>query len=322
MIKNVFIRIFSVMIAVIMVVICGVSAGDKYDVRDPETCKLNFAVISDTHIEGNNFTRYKVFEHSLQDLRRNQSGNDAVIFLGDNTMNGQIIENSLFHGTASILMKDQKVLPVMGNHDIGNGNGDYATLQQRWYDYTASAFGLELEHPYYYDVIEGCYFIVLGMESQLVHEMYMSEEQFTWLDGVLAEAAKSGKPAFVFSHYPTDYVIDADGNETDRLTETLAAYNEEHDLFYFAGHTHMPMYLFWSFHNSDGFPQTYLPRITQLSGSDDEVYDDTGVGLEVEIYEDHVELRARDFYRGEWKYDTADTTMCEVSYDQKVPVRN
>ena len=79
----------------------------------------------------------------------------------------------------------------MGNHDIGNGEGDYDTLQNRWYDYTEAYFGRKLTHPYYYEVIDGYYFIVLGMEDQLVYEMMMTEEQFTWLESVLVEASAS-----------------------------------------------------------------------------------------------------------------------------------
>ena len=101
----------------------------------------------------------------------------------------------------------------------------------------------------------------------------------------------------------------------------LAEYNKENDIFCFVGHTHMPMYLFWSFHTSDGFPETYLPRLTDLGGeSDNDPFEDTGIGLEVEVYENEVVLRARDFYRGEWKYDTYSDAMCEVTYPLKNPV--
>ena len=320
MIKSVFLRAVSVIVATVMVLFCATAPGESYDVKDPENCKLNFTVISDTHIETTNFTRYKVYERSLQDVTKNRSGNAAVVFLGDNTMNGQSLENMLFHGTAALLLKDQKVLPVMGNHDIGNGEGNYEKLQNRWYDYTKAFFGKDLDRPYYYEVIDGYYFIMLGMEDQLVYDMTMTDAQFTWLENVLAEAAESGKPVFVFSHYPADDALDEQGNSTGRLTEMLAEYNKEHDLFSFVGHTHMPMYLFWSFHDSDGYPEIYLPRITSLSGDDDTVSDDTGVGVEVEIYENEVVVRARDFYRSEWKYDTLDETMCEMTYTLKNPV--
>ena len=143
LIKSFFLRAFALIVSVVMVLAAGFATGESYDVRDPENCKLNFSILSDSHIEGNNFPRYKVFTHCLQDVRKNKSGNDAVIFLGDNTMNGQVLENTLFHGAAKMLLPGQTILPVVGNHDIGNGHGDYAKLQNRWYDYTRAFFGKE-----------------------------------------------------------------------------------------------------------------------------------------------------------------------------------
>ena len=316
--KSLGLRLISTLIALVMLLAVGISNSEKYDVRDPENCRLHFSVLSDAHIEGNNFMRYKVYARSLQNLKKNQSGNAAIVFLGDNTMNGQHIENMLFHGTASLLLRGETVLPVMGNHDIGNGNGDYEKLQNRWFDYTEAFFGKKLEHPYYYEVIDGYYFIVLGPEAQEVYDLVMSDAQFAWLEDVLSKAAQSGKPAFVFSHFPTDDASDETGKSTDRLMDMLKAYNETNDLFCFVGHTHMPLYLFWSFHTSDGFPETYLPRLTSLGGEkDNEVNDNTGVGIEVELYDDEIMIRGRDFYRGEWKYDDYDETMCEVTYPLK-----
>ena len=151
--------------------------------------------------------------------------------------------------------------------------------------------------------------------------MMISEAQFVWLETVLEQAAASGKPAFVFSHYPADDVIDEDGNPTRRLTELLASYNRSHDIFCFVGHTHMPLFLFWSFHDDEGFPEIYLPRLTDLGGENDrDLLPRTGDGLEIEVYANEVLVRGRDFYRGEWKYDAIDETMCEVIYPLKHPV--
>ena len=315
--KALFLRPVAALITVFMLLGVGLSTHAGYNVKDPESCRLNFTVLSDAHIEGNNITRYNVFARCLQDVTKNESGNDAILFLGDSTMNGQNIENLLFHGAVQALLKDETVLPVMGNHDVGNGEGDYDKLQNRWYDYTEAFFGRKLSHPYYYEVIDGFYFIVLGMESHEVHDLYISDEQYEWLEETLGLAAESGKPVFVFSHQPCDYAVNEEGVEDGRLTDLFAAYNEEHDLFSFVGHTHMPMYLFWSFHTEDGFPETYLPRLTSLSGNDNEVNDNTGVGVEVELYDTELVIRARNFYKGEWKYDDYDEAMCEVTYPLK-----
>jgi len=320
--KSVVLRFIGLILSGIILLTVGVSRHAAYDVRDPDACLLNFSVLSDSHIEGNNLPRYKIFAGSLQDVKKNASGNDAVIFLGDNTMNCQNIENILFYGTAANLLKGETILPVMGNHDIGNGEGDYDTLQNRWYNYTEAYFGRKLTHPYYYEVIDGYYFIVLGMEDQLVYEMMMTEEQFTWLESVLVEASASGKPVFVFSHYPADEVIDETGEYSDRLIDMLADYNRENDLFYFCGHTHMPMFLFWSFPTSEGFPEIYLPRLTDLGGENDhEILNRSGDGVEVEIYGDQVLVRGRNFYSGEWKIDDEETgDLCEMTYTLKKPI--
>ena len=321
MIKSFAIRISSIVVAIVMMLAASFVPTKNYDVRDPEDCLLNFTILSDSHIETTDLQRYRVFNRCLSDVAKNESGNDAVIFLGDNTMNGQVLENMMFHGSARLFLKDQKhILPVVGNHDIGNGGdgGDHQKLQQRWYDFTKAFFGKDLDRPYYSEVIDGYIFIVLGMEEQLVYEMMISEAQFTWLEGVLEEAAKSDKPVFVFSHYPADDAIDESGEETTRLIDLLAQFNKEHDLFYFCGHTHMPMYLFWSFHDDEGFPEIYLPRLTEVGNEDDKTgaYSHSGTGAEVEVYEDHVLVRSRDFYRGEWRIED-DGRACEMDYTLK-----
>ena len=124
------------------------------------------------------------------------------------------------------------------------------------------------------------------MQAQKVHEFFMTKAQFLWLETVLNQAAEKGKPVFVFSHYPADYAVDENG-DTNRLTELLSDYSAEHDLFCFVGHTHMLLNLSRSFHTSDGFPQTYLPCLTELSGeNDNQPFRNTGVGVVVEVYND------------------------------------
>ena len=310
-------RVFATLLSLVMLLTVG-SGGKDHDVKDPEACQLNFAVLSDSHIEGNNTTRYKVFARCLKDVKRNQRGEDAVVFLGDNTMNGNNTENMLFHGTVSLLLKNQKVLPVLGNHDIGNGEGDYAQLQSRWYAYTEAFFDKKLTTPYYYDVIDGYYFIVLGTEEHSSNTMEMSDDQLEWLRFTLEDADRSGKPVFVFSHHPerASYRIDPEYAYT--LTNILTAYAEDHDLFYFSGHTHRPLTRssFSSYYN---FPEISLPRVTELTGDkDNEVYSGTGYGVEVEVYENEVVVRGRNFYTGEWA--TQGDAPLEETYTLKNPV--
>ena len=77
-------RILATLLSLVMLLTAGAGGGKDHDVKDPATCRLNFAVLSDSHIEGNNIPRYNVFAGSLRDVKKNASGNDAVVFLGDN----------------------------------------------------------------------------------------------------------------------------------------------------------------------------------------------------------------------------------------------
>ena len=311
-------RILATLLSLVMLLTAGAGGGKDHDVKDPETCQLNFAVLSDSHIEGNNSTRYKVFARCLKDVRRNQSGLDAVVFLGDNTMNGNSTESMFFHGTVSLLLKGQKVLPVLGNHDIGNGEGDYEKLQNRWYSYTEAFFDKKLTVPYYYEVIDGYYFIILGTEEHTSNSMTLTDDQLEWLRYTLEDADRSGKPVFVFSHHPERASYRADPDYAYSLTDILTAYAEDHDLFYFSGHTHRTLTRS-SFQTYYNFPETSLPCLTRLTGEKDNVImDETGTGVEVEVYGNEVVIRGRNFYQGEWSAD-GDEPL-EATYGLKNPV--
>ena len=313
-------RVLATLLSLVMLMTAGIGGGKDHDVKAPDACKLNFAVLSDSHIEGNNTTRYKVFARCLKDVRRNQSGLDAVVFLGDNTMNGNSTESMFFHGTVSLLLKGQKVLPVLGNHDIGNGEGDYEKLQHRWYSYTEAFFDKKLTVPYYCEVIDGFYFIILGTEEHTSNSMTLTDDQLEWLRDTLEDAANSGKPVFVFSHHPERASYRADPDYPYSLTDILTEYAEDHDLFYFSGHTHRTL-TESSFRTYYNFPETSLPCLTRLTGEKDNIImDETGVGVEVEVYGNEVVIRGRNFYQGEWSADN-DNEPLEAAYTLKNPIQ-
>lgn len=321
MINNLFLRLVCLTMTLVLLPFAGQSKGEPYDVKEPDACALNFSVLSDCHMEGNKFIRYQMLNQAFQDVERNQSGHDAILFLGDSTMNGQHIENMLFHGLAALRLRNENVLPAAGNHDTGNGEGDFEKIEKRWYTYIEAFFGKKLEHPYYCEVIDGFYFIALGAETQTVYQMTMSDAQFEFLAHSLAKAAESGKPAFVFMHFPVHCQTDLDGNYTGQLKAMLAEYSRAHDLFVLVGHYHQPMSLGRTFQNGGGFPEIYLPCMSQLTDTEPyQPHEDGGVGLDVEVYQNEVVLRGRDYYRSEWKTDPASGALCEVAYQLKNPI--
>lgn len=313
-------RVLSLLVAIVVALVAGKFGGEEYELRDPENCKLNFTIISDVHVETNNWKRYPAFTRGLQNVPKSKSGNDAIVVLGDSVMCGQYLENVIFHGLMELFMRDETVLPVLGNHDAGNGEGDPAKILNRWYRFTDAFFDLQLEHPYYYQVVDGYYFIILGSEAEKTDECVYSDTQLTWLEDTLALAAESGKPAFVIAHFPLHWSKDENLQPTWRPLQILQNYYREHDLFFLCGHHHTPLQRDQSFRFQNGIPQIYAPSLSQLtSGEDYHMDEKTGEGIVVELYEDSITFRGRNFVRNEWVVDD-DGTPCERTYALKNPI--
>lgn len=308
-VKSFFLRFISVFIAALaLLVYIGPCGHDAWDVYDPDACRLHFSVVSDVHTEGTNAMRYKVLARSMQDIKKCKSGNDAILFLGDNTMNGFHGENILFHGIVRAVLRGENVMTVLGNHDVGNGQGDYDEKLNDFLFFSDAFFGRDLEKPCYVEEINGYTFIVLGLDVQL-----------QWLQNAL-DAADGDKPVFIFAHYPLQRSDMQGDSDSDSLSAMLARYGAEHNVFCFVGHTHMDLSLSRSFRAYNGYRQIYLPRLTELNGArDNEPSKRTGDGLEVEVYDDELVIRGRNFFRGEWIGTEDGETPFEVRYPLQEP---
>lgn len=260
---------------------------DSYEAKKPAELKTSFTVLSDIHIEGNNFQTFKEFSEILKEVH-NSEDNDTLVFLGDNTMNGQDIESIFFYGALKAAKPADNLVIVPGNHDFGNGTGDYEMYRDRFLKYTNFA-GADIDSPYFYKVIDGCYFIVLATESDTVNDMNISDAQLQWLKGVLDEAAKTDKPVFVFNHYPVNYI---QNGEYTKLSDVIDDYE---NVLYFCGHTHSPLAKS-SISVVNGINQINIPKSTEHAIDGYEC----GIGAVVEVYENEVLLRIRDFDDGKW----------------------
>ena len=67
---------------------------DSYEAKNPDELITSFTVLSDIHIEGNNYQTFKEFSEILKEVH-NSEDNDSLVFLGDNTMNCQDIYGQL-----------------------------------------------------------------------------------------------------------------------------------------------------------------------------------------------------------------------------------
>ena len=282
--------IASVLAIIMTVFTLGSGTGELHTVKVPEEHPVVFTVLSDTHVEGLDqeftFTKtYSTLTRVLDDVSLLAGRNDALVFLGDNTMNGQHVENLLFFGLVNSMNAADKVIVAAGNHDFSNGEGDYEEYKNRFLYYNNAFFTKDLTEPYYYQVVKGCYIICLSSEEATVNDMYLSDTQLSWLRGVLNEAAEKNAPIFVMSHHPANYLAERNGNE---LTDIL---NDYDNLLFFCGHTHRE-YDQYSVYTLNGVDCINLPKVTHKNE------EGTGIGAQVEIYDDEIVVRIRDFYNG------------------------
>ncbi len=291
----VILKVFSIAITSAALMFFHPNSADTHDVKDPDSVKLNFTVLSDAHIEGNNPDTYDVFTKILYDVKNINTPNDALVMLGDNTMNGQHIESIFFYGLESVISPADKIINVMGNHDTGNGTDVYDECFAKFKGYNNAFFGTEIATPYYYDIIDGYYFIVLGSEKDGVDYCHMSVDQYEWLKALLDEASQQDKPIFVFNHHPY-FLIDCEYP----VDELLNSYK---NVLYFFGHTHWPLNTYETFTDHGNYFSVNLPRCTEVISNSDEIDDNSGIGLQVEVYEEEVLLRMRNYYEGGWIED-------------------
>lgn len=285
-------------------------SGDiaPYAPLDKDNLQISFTVISDGHLEGNEGQKHDNYGEGFCDMASAEVMSDALVMVGDNTMNGQAVETSMLYGLMRKYNKIENVLMAVGNHDICPGEhntGDYDKLKQRFIDYNNAFLDHQIENLYHSQVIDGYHFIILSSDCDAGIQQYLSPEQLEWLDAELQSAAESGKPVFLFSHWPLNDVFPdvwAEGHvgeQSDELHALLTKY--ENRIFYFTGRLHMGL-----FENGYGVKEdgqiTYInvPSFGSENTDGDADVQDTGLGLQVEVYENEVVVRVRNFVQHEW----------------------
>lgn len=300
---------FYKLIAAIMALFVYSPAGEleAYTIAE-EAPPLTFTVLADVHIEGNNEDKFNLFGEGIRDINSAEQKSDALIFLGDNTMNGQVIESSALFGMLKEYNEIGNVLMVAGNHELCPSDynvGEYEDLRDRFLKYYNSFTNIETETLYHSTEINGYRFIILGSESDAGLQQDISDEQFTWLENELKSAEESEKPVFLFNHWPLNNVWEDVwseghiGDDSDRLYELLK--NCDADILYFSGHLHMGLY-------EDKREVVSDENVTFINvpafGADNDVGEadiqEQGMGLQIEVYESEIIIRVRNFAEHKW----------------------
>lgn len=265
------------------------NSGATYEAQKPDELITSFVVLSDIHVETNNSASYKYLYETLEGVKAGEDV-DAVIYTGDNVMNGQDLENILFYSAVNAMDPAEKNFVLAGNHDLGNSAGDYEKLLKSYINYNKLFLGEDVGKGYFYRVVNGCYIISLVSEEPTTWGLVIGEEQFAWLEGVLKEAQVAAAPIFVFNHFPIRY----EGGSSERLAALLNQYGA--DLFVHGHYHDHPIYA-GNFYKDHGINSINLTRPTEVN------LFEAGEGIVIEVYEDEFVVRVRNFITGQWKED-------------------
>lgn len=284
-----FMRIACALAAAVVFLLTG-SYTVTYSPIEEKELLLNFTAVSDIHIESNEFTRWERFADGLVDINGSKAPLDALVMTGDITMNGQAVE----YFDAAWLLKlfnRAEVIPVMGNHGFHDTPEDTEGCVKRFLSFAGRVSRAEADGVYYSESINGYSFIVLGSEAFGGDSAIISDKQIEWLDSTLARATADGLPAFVFSHYAVKGTVRnywPSGNLGERSDEVRAVLEKYKNVFYFSGH----------YHNAADF--SGVSSISGVTYTDLPTFTGDGIGYQVEVYDDCVMLRARNYIEQRW----------------------
>ena len=283
-------------------------SGVPYEAENAEELVMSMSVVSDVHIEKLNPTSYQYFYEILKNIKAGKDI-DAVAYLGDNVMTANFLENLLFYNAVKKVNPSDKQYVITGNHDLGNGAGNYKASCRDFIANNKLYLGNELETTYYYKIVNGCYIIALSSEDETAQGFIMSDAQIEWMKGVLEEAKAANAPVIVLCHFPIYEIVGEDSNGNPRDYRDLAWILNKYDkVLYLYGHRHNELKAN-NFKEWHGVDVINLPRVT-------EYFDyEPGDGIVIEVYNDHFLVKGRDFVKGEW------VDGLEYTYNFKTPIK-
>lgn len=288
------------------------------NLSNPTTARksYSFGALSDIHLQYD--TAQTDFRTALTYLERKEDV-EFICISGDLTASGRDSELAQYKSYVETYAPNTPVYAVSGNHECYRGDDVPEIISQ----YTG--------HPLYYSFTYGNdVFIMLGIKAEQEGGLFTTDElQFLYE----TLEANRNKRCFIFHHVrPQDgcgnamgiYDFDLWGGTEATVFESLVSHYK--NAIQFHGHSHLKFYLqhlsdvanidrifgSWSVH----IPSLAIPRDGDDRGpvSRTDVTADSE-GYVVDVYENGIHLRGRDFARGEFLPVASywlDTTLKEV----------
>lgn len=307
--------------AFFMMLISTIIPFVNYDVENKDEILFNAAIISDIHIDAKLPVGKLMLTQGLNDVKRNSTENNAVIFPGDLTNYGDRESVETFYDILSKVNPAEDWIVAPGNHDIGHAECSNEEARQNLIELNNSYTGAENENIYYTKVVDGYRFIVLCDESEDNWDgCDISDEQIEFLDKYLKRGTSRGKPVFVVCHWPLEYtngqqaIYEEGAALEDEFGEKVRAVLQKYkNVFFISGHMHKgvngeifrDIFGFSSVETFGGVTYVNLPSygIANRYG-----IPWNGIGVQMEVYENHVTFRPRRYLYSKW-YATIEYTV-------------
>ena len=270
---------------------------------------FSFGIVTDSHVTQTPSHSYnRQYKKVLDDVSDHFQGIRAFLNLGDLVNNGKESEYRVFAKmTEAYCRRLPKQYFLMGNHDMALNRKESEEQKALFTQYTG------MPGVFYSFTIGDYAFICLGSEgpgegiAANTETAYLSQDQLLWLEGELAaaqEAAGPEHPIFVFLHQPLMATVAATEyaaiNEDARLREILSDYPQA---ILFSGHTHAPLNGRNALWQGD-FRAVHGGCVSRFWSEERQRYlrgsQSGSQGCLVEVYENGVQVKGRDFRAGEW----------------------
>lgn len=262
--------------------------------------QYSFGALSDVHI---------VYDTASDDFKRaliyldNDTDVAFTCICGDLTENGSAAQLQQYKNAVDAYSGNTPVYAIAGNHEGTNEPNTTERIQP----YTGQ--------PLYYSFTHGNDVFVMVGEYRWNAEYLLSNEELQWLYETLE--ANRNKRCFVFFHvFPWGDSGNANGIYTSNLFtgkpgsvfQSLMQHYKNVTLFH--GHSHIKFYMQEkdpkaNYSDALGFRSVHIPSLAvprddaNGDGTYENVYADSE-GYVVDVYENGIHLRGRDFVRGEF----------------------
>lgn len=270
----------------------------------------SFGALSDIHLQYD--TAQADFQRALTYLNETE----AVVFncvCGDLTGNASSAQLEQYKSVVDTYSPNTPVYAISGNHESYDGT---PVTTEKIQPYTGQ--------PLYYSFTHGDdVFIMVGTigGEQYSNNVVFSDGELQWLYDTLE--ANRNKRCFVFQHIFAGVEMAAVcGNagglytnwcwhDTTECNVFISLMKHYKNVTWFHGHSHLRYslqkygQLYANYSNGDGYSSVHIPSLTvpredtDGDGTYENVYDGSE-GYVVDVYENGIHLRGRDFVKGEF----------------------